>query len=182
MIYQDQLENTDLIFLLKNKNEESFSDLYDNYSRALYGVIFKMVNDNEVAEDILQEVFIKIWQHIDKYDSTKGTLFTWMINITRNSCRDYFRSKHYRLQMMVSENSLEKVNTDDKDFYVTYQNENYELHQLTQCLDLKYKQIIDLVYIFGYSQEEVSKMLNLPIGTVKTRSRTAIKILRELYN
>lgn len=182
MIYQDQLEKTDLIFILQNKNEESFSDLYDNYSRALYGVTFKMVQDSDVAEDILQEVFIKIWEHIDKYDSSKGTLFTWMINITRNSCRDYFRSKHYQTQLLVSENSLEKINIGNKDCCVTYQDENYELHQLTQRLEAKYKQIIDLVYIYGYSQEEVSKMLNLPIGTIKTRSRTAIKILRELYS
>jgi RNA polymerase sigma-70 factor, ECF subfamily len=182
MIYQDQLEKTDLIFLLKNKNQESFSDLYDSYSRALYGVTFKMVNDNEVAEDILQEVFIKIWEHIDKYDASKGTLFTWMINITRNSCRDYFRSKHYQIQKLVSENSFENMNTDNKNPHVTYQDENYELNELTQRLEPKYKEIIDLVYIFGYSQEEVSKMLDLPIGTVKTRSRTAIKILRELYN
>jgi RNA polymerase sigma factor (sigma-70 family) len=182
MIYQDQLEKTDLIFLLKNKNQESFSDLYDSYSRALYGVTFKMVNDNEVAEDILQEVFIKIWEHIDKYDASKGTLFTWMINITRNTCRDYFRSKHYQIQKLVSENSFENMNTDNKNPHVTYQDENYELNELTQRLEPKYKEIIDLVYIFGYSQEEVSKMLDLPIGTVKTRSRTAIKILRELYN
>jgi RNA polymerase sigma-70 factor, ECF subfamily len=182
MIYKDQLETTDLIFLLKNKNQESFSNLYDSYSRALYGVTFKMVKDNEVAEDILQEVFIKIWEHIDKYDSSKGTLFTWMINITRNSCRDYFRSKHYQTQKLVSENSLEKINTGNEDSFVTYQDENYELNELTQRLESKYKEIIDLVYIYGYSQEEVSKMLNLPIGTVKTRSRTAIKMLRELYS
>jgi RNA polymerase sigma-70 factor, ECF subfamily len=182
MIYQDQLEKTGFIFLLKNKNQESFSDLYDSYSRALYGVTFKMVNDNEVAEDILQEVFMKIWENIDKYDSSKGTLFTWMINITRNSCRDYFRSKHYRTQMLVSENSLEKIYKGINNSYVTYQDENYELHEMTQRLELKYKEIIDLVYIYGYSQEETSKILDLPIGTVKTRSRAAIKILRELYN
>jgi RNA polymerase sigma-70 factor, ECF subfamily len=135
-----------------------------------------------VAEDILQEVFIKIWQHIDKYDSSKGTLFTWMINITRNLCRDYLRSKHYRTQMVISENSLEKINNGGKDSFATYQDENCELYQLTQRLDVKYKEIIDLVYIYGYSQEEVSEMLTLPIGTVKTRCRAAIKILRELYN
>jgi RNA polymerase sigma-70 factor, ECF subfamily len=181
MIYQDRLEKTDLIFLLKNRNQESFSDLYDSYSRALYGVTFKMVNDNEVAEDILQEVFMKIWKHIDKYDSSKGTLFTWMINITRNVCKDYLRSKHYQMQKLVSENSLEKMNIDSKNAHVTYQDDIYELYELTQTLNSKYKKIIDLVYIFGYSQDEVSKMLDLPIGTVKTRSRTAIKILRELY-
>lgn len=182
MIYQDQLEKTSLIFLLRNKNQESFSNLYDSYSRALYGVTFKMVNDKELAEDILQEVFIKIWEHIDKYDSSKGTLFTWMINITRNSCRDYFRSKHYQIQKLISENSIESINTDNKKPHVTYQDENYELRELTQRLGSKYKEIIDLVYIFGYSQEEVSTMLDLPLGTIKTRSRTAIKILRELYS
>jgi RNA polymerase sigma-70 factor (ECF subfamily) len=182
MIYPDQLETTDLISLLKNKNQESFSALYDSYSRALYGVTFKMVQDSDVAKDILQEVFIKIWNHSDKYDSHKGTLFNWMLNITRNSCRDYFRSKHYCIQKLVSENSLEKVNIGNNDFYLTYQEENGELYGLTQSLDTKYKEIIDLVYIYGYSQQEVSQMLNLPLGTVKTRSRTAIKILRELYN
>lgn len=182
MIHQNQLETNDLIFLLKNKNQDSFSDLYDSYARALYGVSFKMVNDKNIAEDILQEVFMKIWEHIDKYDSSKGTLFTWMINITRNSCRDYFRSKHYRTQSMTSENSLEKLNVGLKDSFTTTQDENDELYQLTQNLESKYREIIDLVYIYGYTQDEVSKMLDLPIGTIKTRSRTAIKILRELYS
>lgn len=181
MIYQNEVETSELIIGLQTKSKAAFSNLYDNYAAALYGVTYRMVHNREIAEELLQDIFIKIWARIDTYNPTKGTLFTWMLNITRNTCKDYFRSKHYHYQTLVSENDLEHLNISDT-AQTTYQDENIDLFQLTQNLDLKYKEIIDLVYIYGYTQEEASKMLKIPIGTIKTRSRIAIKALRDLYS
>jgi RNA polymerase sigma-70 factor, ECF subfamily len=181
MIQSPETEISDLVIRLKTKSTAALSDLYDNYAAALYGAIYRMVRNSDVAEELLQDIFIKIWTHIDTYNPAKGTLFTWMLNITRNSCKDYFRSKHYHYQMLVLGNSLEQVDMLNTPNQITYQDESRDLYQMTQILELKYKEIIDLVYIFGYSQEEVSKMLKIPIGTVKTRSSNAIKKLRQLY-
>lgn len=182
MTYLNEMKTNELIVQLKRKSTTAFSDLYDSYAAALYGVTYRMVRNRDVAEELLQDAFIKIWQHIDKYDPTKGTLFTWMLNITSNTCKDYFRSKRYHYQMLVSENGLDQIDVTYSMAHVTYQDDSRDLYQLTQNLELKYKEVIDLVYIFGYSQEEVSKMLNIPLGTIKTRSRNALKILRDLYN
>lgn len=88
----------ELIQLLKTGDESAFSYLYDHYSGALFGVIFKIIGDQPLAEDILQEAFVKIWNNFSSYDSSKGRLFTWMLNITRNLTIDTLRSKSYKKQ------------------------------------------------------------------------------------
>lgn len=164
------------------QNDDAFSDLYNNYAAALFGICLKLVRCKATAEDLLQDVFVKIWKHINTYDALKGTLFTWMLNITRNTCIDYLRSKQHRQRMQVSENGLEYTGIDIATGNIAYKEESNELKQFTQKLDPKYKEVIDLVYIYGYTQDKVSEMLNIPLGTVKTRSRMAIKQLRSMYN
>ncbi|HEY0031415.1 MAG TPA: sigma-70 family RNA polymerase sigma factor, partial [Bacteroidia bacterium] len=88
----------ELIALLKNKDLVAYNALYDNYSAALYGIITRIVPAEEIAEDLLQEVFIKIWKSIDSYDPKKGRLFTWMLNISRNASIDYARSKQSKIE------------------------------------------------------------------------------------
>lgn len=182
MKYLTEMEIRELVIQLQTKSTLAFSTLYDSYAAALYGITYKIVRDRDVTEELLQDTFVKIWQRIDTYNHQKGTLFTWMLNIARNTCKDYFRSKHYQHQKLVLENGLELIDFMNNPAQITYQGESKDLYQLTQTLELKYKEIIDYVYIYGYTQEEVSKMLKIPIGTVKTRSRTALKILRDLYN
>ena len=87
---------TDLILLLRQREQSAFSYLYDNYSGALYGIILSIVPDKELANDVLQEVFVKIWRQVDSYDASKGRLFTWMMNIARNASIDMLRSKGYQ--------------------------------------------------------------------------------------
>ena len=85
--------------LLKGKDNQAFSYLYDNYAGALYGVVKQIVTDAETGNDVLQEVFVSIWRKIDSYDETKGRLFTWMLNIARNAAIDKTRSKNYQQSM-----------------------------------------------------------------------------------
>lgn len=101
----------ELINLLKLKDSQAFSYLYDNYSSAIWGVIYRMTENSESSEDILQEAFIKIWNNLDNYDSSKGKLFTWMLNITRNLTIDNLRSKNYKKQQKIlgDENSVSNM-------------------------------------------------------------------------
>src|SRR6478735_3084785 len=89
---------SELVKLLKKREQTAFSYLYDNYSGALYSVILSILQDKELANDILQEVFIKVWRQIDQYDANKGRLFTWLVNISRNTSIDTLRSKSYNTQ------------------------------------------------------------------------------------
>ncbi len=87
---------TELVALLKERQQNAFSYLYDHYSGALYNIILAIVTEKEQASDVLQEVFIKIWRMSESYDASKGRLFTWMMNIARNASIDVVRSKSYQ--------------------------------------------------------------------------------------
>jgi RNA polymerase sigma-70 factor, ECF subfamily len=172
-----------VVFTAKVKlgSEDAFAGLYNNYSAALFGICVKFVRCKTTAEDILQDVFVKIWKHIHTYDALKGTLFTWMLNITRNTCIDYLRSKQHCQRMQVSERGLEYTEVDSRAGHTVCKEESNELKHFTQKLEPTYKEVIDLVYIYGYTQDEVSQMLKVPLGTVKTRCRMAIQQLRSMY-
>jgi len=171
-----------LVHQLQAKSREAFSVLYDNYSEALYGVICRMVNNNVAAEDLLQDAFIKIWKNIDSYNAAKGTLFTWMMNITRNICIDYLRSKQHRQEMKIAANSFDSAETITVSLDSNMDATVMDLKKFTQKLEEKHRQVIEMVYFKGYTHEEVAQLLNIPVGTVKTRSRTGLRLLRNLYN
>ena len=156
---------------------------YNNYSKALYEILIKIISRTEVAEDLLQETFVKIWKNIDRFDNTKGTLFTWMLNIARNLAIDYLRSS-------VCKNHLKSVDIETCSFH-----ENYPANTHSQTNDLDYKdfknkalqieqkyaEVVDLICFQGYTQNETSELLKLPLGTVKTRARKGLSILKHLY-
>jgi RNA polymerase sigma factor (sigma-70 family) len=166
----------DLVSLLQKEDKVAFSYLYDNYSAALYGIILKILNqDEEAAEDILQDVFIKIWKKIAFYDSKKGTLFTWMLNIARNTAIDKIRS----LKSISIQSIDYNVHNVDRLHQQKSAEDNIGIKEMVNKLKPDYKSIIDLAYFSGYTQEEISKELNLPLGTVKTRARAALIELRK---
>ena len=137
-----------------------------------------MVEDRELAEDILQEVFIKIWNNFSNYNSGKGRLFTWMINLTRNLTIDTMRSKGYKKQSKIhnDENSVNNLSDNKK---VAEQFDSMGIRKHLDLLKNDQKQIIDLAYFTGLTQDEISKFLGIPLGTVKTRMRAAILELRK---
>ncbi len=172
-------ETTDeLVARLKAKNINAFATLYEDYAAALFGVVLHMVQDEATAEELLQDVFVKIWRHIDSYNAEKGRLFTWLLNIARNTCKDYLRSKQYRYQQQIS--SKEQIHSDTiaSSDQMVYQDENWHFRYIIENIKPEHREIIHLIYICGYTQKEVAVILNTPIGTIKTRCRIAIKQLR----
>lgn len=169
----------ELVSLLKNSDKQAFEYLYDRYSGALCSIVFKMINNHELAEDILQESFVKIWNNFSSYDSSKGRLFTWMLNITRNLTIDTVRSKSYKKQTKIqsSENIVNYAsnNVNENDRF-----DGLGIRKKVALLKEDQKRIIDLAYFEGFTQEEISKKLDIPLGTVKTRMRTAILVLRKI--
>ena len=90
------LTTEQLVTLLLSRDEKGFNYLYDNYSPALYGVIFRIVKYEEEANEVLQDTFVKIWNSITSFDQNKGTLYTGMLNIARNSAIDRLKSKSFQ--------------------------------------------------------------------------------------
>ena len=164
-----------LIAQLQARDEKALSLLYDKYSAALYGVALKIVKREELAEDVLQETFIKIWTSFSQYDSSKGRLFTWMLNICRNQAIDKIRSGAYRVGLKTQD--IEDTNTANLAGSMQTQPDHIGIKEITEKLIPDQKIIIDMMYFEGFTQSEVAEVLNIPLGTVKTRARNAIKTL-----
>jgi len=168
----------ELVALLKEQNNHAFNYLYDHYSGALFTIINQIVPDKDTASDVLQEVFVNVWRKIGTYDDTKGRLFTWMLNIARNAAIDKVRSKGYRdnqrtLPIVEGENSGMSMSSNPVV-------NDVGLKKVLTTLNEEYRKLIDLSYFQGFTHEEIAKMLGVPLGTVKTRIRTAISQLRTI--
>jgi len=151
------------------------------YSASLFGVISRIITDEAVAEDVLQETFVKIWHSFSGYSAEKGRLFTWMVNIARNLSIDKVRSKDFRNQNKNQE--LENnVTFIDEQKNTVYNPELLGIKELVETLKPEQKSILDLVYFKGYTHVEAAEELNIPLGTIKTRLRMAIQQLRKHFN
>ena len=172
-----------LVKLVQSKNERGFHTLYNKYCGALYGVIIKLVKRTDVADDLLQDTFVKIWKHIDCYDNSKGTLYTWMLNIARNQALDYLRSANYRKQQLQVEIDLFSHCTDSIGNTISNSCpiEFTDFKNKALQLDSKYTEVIDLIYFYGWTQEQTAEILKLPLGTIKTRARKGLSLLKMLY-
>lgn len=168
----------ELVTLLKDRDSKAFSYLYDHYSGALNSIILQILNDVELANDVLQEVFINIWKKIESYDQTKGRLFTWMLNIARNASIDTLRSKNY--QNTQKNRSLpENVDVLSKWQTGELNIDNIGLKKVLEKLKEDHRILIELAYFKGYTHEEIAEIETIPLGTVKTRIRNALMQLRE---
>ncbi|MCW3072352.1 MAG: polymerase subunit sigma-70 [Bacteroidetes bacterium] len=179
MVTKTRHTEEELVEMLKQGNRQAFSVLYDSYSRALFGVIKKNIPDDEIAEDVLQDSFIKIWNNRLMYDASKGRLYTWMLNIVRNTSIDYLRSKQNKMDERIqrSENTVHEANRANN----TEQNiDRIGIKKIVDELKEDQRKLIDLAYFEGYTQEEIAEKLSIPLGTVKTRMRAALMVLRKL--
>ncbi len=169
-----------LVASLKRRENDAFQHLYLNYRGALYNLILQYITDTEIANDVLQDVIITIWKQIDKYDASKGKLFTWMVRLTRNAAINKLRSKVYKSQAK-NENLDSYVVTIEENNSATNNINQIGLRQQVHKLRKEYTDVIELSYYNGFTQEEIAKALNIPLGTVKTRLRNALLELRKQF-
>lgn len=140
-------------------------------------MIVRVVPQQSVAEEVLQDVFIKIWDKIEAYDPSKGKLFTWMLNIARNQAIDKTRSKEINKEKKTSgiENVVSRIDQQD---FVELQVEGIGVQEMLKLLPAEQKFIVLKLYFEGYTQSEVAEEFDIPLGTVKTRLRLAMQQLR----
>jgi RNA polymerase sigma factor (sigma-70 family) len=169
----------ELVGMLKQGDPKVFSLLYDSYSHALFGVIKKLIPDDVIAEDLLQDAFVKIWNNRNMYNVSKGRLYTWMLNITRNTGIDYLRSKQNKMdgQIRHGDNIVHEMNTMSS---FEMNTDVIGIKTIVDALKDDQRKLIGLAYFEGFTQEEIALKLNIPLGTVKTRIRSALLILRNL--
>lgn len=176
------ISEEDLVLALKKHDTIAIKALYDMYSGSLLGIITRIIqNHPEVCEDLLQDAFVKIWNSAESYDSSKGRLFTWMMNIARNLAIDKLRSKEFRnsAKNRDIENNVDFIDTQKK---ISFNADTVGLKDLVTALKPEFNSVLDMVYFQGYTHVEAAEILNLPLGTVKTRIRMAIMELRKHFN
>ena len=174
------MSEEELIHALKSKKKGAIGVLYHRYSAFLFGIINRIVRSNEISEDILQEVFVKVWKHSDSYDRNKAKLVTWMANIARNLSIDKIRSKDYKNQLK-NQDISDYVNIIEDHASSGFNPEHIGVREMLKKLKPEYRILIELVYFEGYTQADAAEKLGIPLGTVKTRIRSAINNLREIF-
>ncbi len=170
----------ELIAALKEYRNEAYKYLYLQYRGSLYNIITQIVPETETATDVLQEVFLTTWKNIDKYDAEKGRLYTWLLNIARNTAINKARSKDYK-QNLKNTGIDNYVNVIEKDGSAQQNINKIGLREEVHRLKQEFRDVVELSYFNGFTQQEIAKALNLPLGTVKTRLRNALIELRKQF-
>jgi len=180
MIQGNPDPHTQLICNLQSGDDSGFSALYDAYAPLLYGIILKIVGDEKEAENLLQDSFVKIWQNINRYTPEKGRVATWLINIARNTAIDFTRSKYFN-QKLKNQN-IENIVGQEKDQPFSHLLvDTLGIRQLVAKLSPVCRDVIQWMYFEGYTQQEIAENFGIPLGTVKSRTRLALKELRSFY-
>lgn len=170
---------------IKARDEQALAELYDAYNRLLYGMIISIVKSREEAEDVLQEVFVKIWEKAQSFDEERGNPYSWIVTLTRNKAIDRIRSKGYKTQQKAQQDvdapefTLEGEKFDPLE--TTIFSDRAELVRKalgeipeSQC------EVLKIAYYKGMTQSEISEQLDIPLGTVKSRMRQGMIKLKDI--
>ena len=174
----------DLIERLRRRDPDAMSDLYDRYSRVVYSVILRIVRNASVAEELVQESFLRAWNRGSDFDSTRGRIGPWLLTIARNRAIDYLRSSAGQQQattfeLVSSERVSLFVNTEDR---MLDQEQARRIRSAFSQLNENQRQVLELAYFEGLSQSEMAEKLGQPLGTIKTWVRTALTTLRGTFH
>lgn len=175
------MQQDQLIAELQAGNEKAFERIYQLYSQSTYGIIYSIIRDEPVAEEVLQDVFLKIWNHAPSYNPGKGRFFTWILNIARNASIDKIRSKDFKNKKLnlKSDNFVDILEARSN---ASGKIDAIGLQKYIDLLGPVCKKLIDLLFFKGFTQKETAEQLDIPLGTVKTKNRNCIDKLRANVN
>src|SRR5262245_58103557 len=170
----------DLVERLQRRDPQALADLYDRYGRLAYSLILRIVKDGGIAEDLVQETFLRVWNRVQGFDAAKGSIGPWLLAVARNRAIDYLRSASGR-----ERNAVEFEETDHPALYTDMEHDLLvsdkarRVKTAMEKLSPHQRQVIELAYFEGLSQTEMAERMGQPLGTVKTWVRTALKNLRD---
>ena len=173
-------DDRDLLLRLQRREPEALAELYDGYGSMAYRLILRMVRDEGIAQDLVQETFLRAWNRAAGFNSDRGAPGPWLLAIARNRAIDYLRSqgRHGRSTVELSETEHPALFADFPDEAL-----NLDLaRQVKRALDrlgAQQREAIELAYFEGLSQSEIAERMGQPLGTVKTWMRRAILQMRE---
>ncbi len=174
-----------LVEALEVRDERALEALYDRYGDYVYSVCLRMVGDVQLAEDLSQEVFLRLWRRPDLYDTSRGKFVTWLLSVARNRAIDERRSRGRRFRhesppSETTEEVIEAVPASESRDVAIVSEERVTVQKALANLPPEQKLAIQLAYFGGYTQQEIAEGLRQPLGTVKTRIRLGMQKLRQL--
>ena len=179
----DQLSDEQLMASMGESGAEAtLSTLYDRYKRTVFGVGIKLLGDRSLAEELVQEVFLKVWRLSESFDSSRASFSTWLYRVTRSVALDLHRKRARRIRPVSDENSQMTATRDSSPGPQEIVDDSWLSWQISRALEGlggAHREVIELAYFRGLSQREISQQTGLPLGTVKTRTSSALKRLRE---
>lgn len=166
---------------LRRRDPQAMAQLYDRFGRPVYSLIYRIVQDAGVAEDLVQETFLRAWNQAHAIDPARGSPAAWLLTIARNRAIDWLRSVAGKPDRTVWENyeSEHPGNFVDVEKVVIDSDQAQRVRQAIEKLNEKQRSVIELAYFEGLSQSEMAERMGQPLGTVKTWVRSALKNLRE---
>lgn len=170
-----------LVLLVSRRDERAFEQLYDRYADLVYSVALRILTDPALAQDVAQEVFLRLWRAPDSYDAARGRFANWLVSVARNRAVDEVRTRGRRRLREVGPVTSEDPPDGRADDPSALAQADLDARAVRRALvDLPEEQrlTLELAYYGGLTQQEIAQLLNQPLGTVKTRTRLAMKKLR----
>ena len=175
------LADEDLISLVEAADADAFATLYDRHSRAAFSLAYKLMGERMAAEDLVQEVFLKIWRAARSYRSERGSVRTWILSIVRNRSIDQLRSHASRRRTQDKLEASAPRSQPSEAFAETWRNSRRDqVREALEALPPEQSKILDLAYFSDCTHVEIAGLLNIPLGTVKGRMRLGIEKMRGL--
>jgi RNA polymerase sigma-70 factor (ECF subfamily) len=178
------LQDDSLIRLVAAGKSEALSVLYDRYARLVFGLALNTIGDEHLAEEITQDVYIRVWEKAASYKPEQGKVVTWLASIARYRAIDLFRQRNVRpeghsMSWAVAE-PLDLPDKVDVEQEVEFAQRKQKVRMAMNQLPVEQRKALALAYFQGLSHQEIARELNEPLGTVKTRIRLAMQKLRHL--
>lgn len=172
-------DDRQLVVLLRERPAEGIAQLYDQYGRLVFSMALRVVQDHGVAEEITQDVFVRCWRSIDRYNADRGSLASWLLTIAHHRAIDVLRSRQGKeMRHAVSDQRLELLATSDPALDEALMRD--EVQQALGTLPAAQREVIELIYWAGLTRREIADHLDVPLGTVHTRIRLGIDKLRSV--
>jgi len=173
----DRINSDWFLNRLLKQEPAAYEELYDHFASAIYGAVLRMLKQEALAEDVLQETFVRVFQKIHMYDRIRGRLFTWILNIAKNRARDVLRSKEYKMGALAVQTDTTQLENEGPRTETPV--DQIGLVEVLNTLPSAQKEVVVLLYLQGYTQKEAAEHLDIPLGTVKSRLRLGMNGLRQ---
>jgi RNA polymerase sigma-70 factor (ECF subfamily) len=178
-----QLRDEELMQRLLHKDKRAFEAIFDRYGDLVYSTSLRVLRDAHLAQDVSQEIFVRLWRKPESYVAERGRFLTWLISVTRNRAVDEIRSRGRRLRHETAspeeqEREIPAGEGNDPALNAQLAEQARTVRAALALLPPEQRQVIELAYFGGLTQQEISDRLEQPLGTVKTRIRLGMQKLR----